>query len=137
GKLRMLRYLICALLLAAGAYAQAPCKCGATVASDSGDIVLYELPPVEIESCDAADICSLACYESFDAISGGGDLNFITSDGVTTVGQYLCNLAATVIDSQFAYANYDLCDSGWILTGDQTMQPLCCDDQGTYFECAK
>merc|ERR1711915_310110 len=130
----MLRFFVFTLVVA-GALAQAPCKCGGFVSTDEGEIMLYELPPIDMTDCTHDNQCSKRCYDEFAALSGGGDLNAITSDGVTTVGQLLCTAAGTPIDNQFVYAYYNLCDTNWQWTGDTTLQPLCCDDSGAYFEC--
>ncbi|KAK7067185.1 hypothetical protein SK128_004026 [Halocaridina rubra] len=131
----MLRYLVLATL-AVGAYAQAPCSCSAMVTAEIGELILYEVPPVDVQDCNADTECQKTCYNEFDAQTNGGDLNSISSDGTTTVGQSFCNtVQGNIIDRKYVYAYSNLCNTYWQFTGDQSIQPLCCGQSGNYYEC--
>ncbi|ROT84649.1 hypothetical protein C7M84_022161 [Penaeus vannamei] len=61
----MLRFVLLALLFAAATAQQvAPCRCGAFVTTDGGELMLYELPPVEVHSCDQNNPCQPAASRS-------------------------------------------------------------------------
>ncbi|XP_063614885.1 uncharacterized protein LOC134787973 [Penaeus indicus] len=131
----MLRFVLLAFLFAAAASQQvAPCRCGAFVTADSGQLMLYELPPVEVHSCDQSHPCQNRCFEEFELLSGGGDLDFVTSTNAT-VGEVLCEAAGMAVDSEYVYAYSELCDGPWEWTGDVTQQPLCCTDAAEYVPC--
>ncbi|KAK7065715.1 hypothetical protein SK128_007639 [Halocaridina rubra] len=131
----MLRYLILAIL-AVGTYAQAPCSCSAMVTAETGELILYEMPPVDLQDCNADNECRKLCSDEFDVQTNGGDLNSISSDGTTSVGQSFCNTAqGNIIDTKFVYAYYNLCNTNWQYTNDQSIQPLCCEHNGNYYEC--
>ncbi|XP_042879840.1 uncharacterized protein LOC122258133 [Penaeus japonicus] len=131
----MLRFLSLALLIAAATSQQvAPCRCGAFVTTNSSEVMLYELPPIEVHSCDQSHPCQNRCFEEFEVLSGGGDLDFVTSTN-SSVGQVLCDAAGTAVDKQYVYAYSELCDGPWEWTGDVTLQPLCCSDEAEYFPC--
>nr|XP_027237555.1 uncharacterized protein LOC113828745 isoform X1 [Penaeus vannamei]XP_027237573.1 uncharacterized protein LOC113828760 isoform X1 [Penaeus vannamei] len=131
----MLRFVLLALLFAAATAQQvAPCRCGAFVTTDGGELMLYELPPVEVHSCDQNHPCQNRCFEEFELLSGGGDLDFVTSTNAT-VGEVLCEAAGVAVDGEYVYAYSELCDGPWEWTGDVTQQPLCCSDAAEYVPC--
>ncbi|ROT84648.1 hypothetical protein C7M84_022160 [Penaeus vannamei] len=120
---------------AAAAQDPANCRCGAFITLDSVEKMLYELPPLDMGSCDQHNKCRDRCFKEFEELSGGGDLNYITSDGVTPVGQILCTASGKPVHNEYVYAYSELCDGPWEWTGDQTMQPLCCNKDHEYHPC--
>merc|ERR1712198_41447 len=133
--LKMFRYLVLALLLAvATAQHKASCRCGAFITTDTGDRLLYELPAIDVNSCDQHDACKKRCTKEYDTMSGGGDLDFVTEDG-ETVGQALCTEIGHHIRNEHVYAFYEICNGPWEFTGEQTQQKLCCDDHHKYHAC--
>ncbi|XP_037782777.1 uncharacterized protein LOC119579114 [Penaeus monodon] len=131
----MLRCLLFAFLFAAATSQQvAPCRCGAFISGDAGDTLLYELPPIEVHSCDQSHPCQNRCIQEFELMSGGGDLDFVTSTNAT-VGEILCDGAGTAVASQNVDAFYELCDGPWEVTGITSQQPLCCTDAAEYVPC--
>ncbi|XP_042879843.1 uncharacterized protein LOC122258136 [Penaeus japonicus] len=131
----MFRFVLLALLSAtATAQLAAPCRCGAFVTLDASEVMLYELPPVEVNSCDQNKACQNRCFLEFEQLSGGGDLDFVTSTN-SSVGQVLCDAAGTAVETKFVYAYSEICDGPWEWTGDQTEQPLCCSSDLVYSPC--
>ncbi|MFM9394546.1 hypothetical protein, partial [Bacillus velezensis] len=133
---KMFRLLVLALVVAvAAAQDPANCRCGAFITLDGGEKLLYELPALDMGGCDQNHKCQNRCFKEFEELSGGGDLNFITSDGVTPVGQILCTAVGEPVQNEYVYAYSEICDGPWEWTGDQTMQPLCCSQDQQYQPC--
>merc|ERR1712002_730788 len=63
--------------------------CGGFLELDDEIHRVWRLEAAYLDSCDATDDCKAVCAAEFDASTGGGDLNFVMSNGYS-VGQYIC-----------------------------------------------
>ncbi|XP_076029622.1 uncharacterized protein LOC143020038 isoform X2 [Oratosquilla oratoria] len=122
------------LLLVASARGFYNCRCGAFTTSSIGEIIIYELPGIDIGSCDAHVQCKSRCEKEFNDMSSNGDLNHMV-DAFTSVGQYLCQQVDHPVHNEYVYAYFELCNGPWEYTGSRTMQMLCCNSSGEHYQC--
>ncbi|KAG7164181.1 uncharacterized protein LOC121871973 [Homarus americanus] len=126
--------------LAALAWAQdAPeCHCGMFITAFHNEYLVHLLPPFDLDDCSAMEACNSKCNDEFDALTGGGYLNYSLNNGFT-VGQELCLTMLTEYDidhveEETVYGYARQCNGPWDYDGGSTFDQLCCWE-GRYYEC--
>ncbi|XP_076056395.1 uncharacterized protein LOC143034343 isoform X2 [Oratosquilla oratoria] len=123
------------LLLACAALAQgfSKCRCGLFTNQSFGEFMLYEMPGIDVGSCDAHFQCKTLCEKEFRELTNNGDIYTVMEDGITTIGQFLCQeLYEGKIDNEYVYNYYELCSGPWEFTEQQSQETLCCRNWEQY-----
>ncbi|XP_042863733.1 uncharacterized protein LOC122248018 isoform X2 [Penaeus japonicus] len=109
---------------------EAWCRCGLFVSSPNAEIMVYELPEVDVTSCDNHNQCKNRCIKEFNEMTNDMDL-WSTVDGGDTIGQYICqNLYHNFlifIHNSYVHAYYEMCGGPWEYAGLDSQQMLCCN----------
>merc|ERR1712033_150753 len=113
------------------------CHCGVFVATDAGELEIHHMHPAEpVVGCEPEE-CRAACSEEWTLAAGEGDLDEALANG-NTLGAELCKSAEAFLHPEIHDAipmvYFRSCDEGWVPTGDQALDYLCCDD-GIYHHC--
>ncbi|XP_027227464.1 uncharacterized protein [Penaeus vannamei] len=105
------------------------CRCAMFVSSSNAEIMVYELPQVNITDCNSHNQCKNRCTNEFNEMTNNMDL-WSTVDG-DTVGHYICqNLYSNFIffiHNSYVHAYYEMCGGPWEYTGLDSQQMLCCN----------
>ncbi|CAL4159610.1 unnamed protein product [Meganyctiphanes norvegica] len=113
------------------------CHCGVFISVQDGEIEIHRMKPIDTGSCDAVDECTAGCSEEWANAAGGGDLDAELDNG-QTLGHELCHGANELHHSEVHHAvpmvYARACDGGWIATGDQASDYLCCHE-GKQVDC--
>ncbi|XP_027227470.2 uncharacterized protein [Penaeus vannamei] len=119
-------------LLAVGSVSsqtEAWCRCAMFVSSNSAEIMVYELPEVNITDCNSHNQCKNRCTNEFNVMTNNMDL-WSTVDG-ETVGHYICQDLYSnfifFIHNSYVHAYYEMCGGPWEYTGLDSQQMLCCN----------
>ncbi|KAG7172402.1 uncharacterized protein LOC121861894 [Homarus americanus] len=131
----MIRHLLLLGLLVASATAKEPCHCSAFITVRGGEMEVHKLPTSTVHTCEEHEQCKHHCYNEFSELSGHGNLDHISSDGVTTVGQVLCYTLRFPVSGEYVFAYSRVCEGPWEWTEGQSQQRLCCDLNQVYTSC--
>ncbi|XP_076056409.1 uncharacterized protein LOC143034352 [Oratosquilla oratoria] len=124
------------LLFAAGAQGFSNCRCGLFTNKSFGESMLYEMPGIDVGSCESHFQCKTLCENEFNQLTNDGDLYTIMNDGITSIGQFLCQEYGRDLDNQYVYNYYELCSGPWEYTEQRSQQPLCCRN-GEEYACTR
>ncbi|KAG7161611.1 uncharacterized protein LOC121874829 [Homarus americanus] len=104
------------------------CGCGAFANTPEGEIMIDELPPIEIANCEEGNRCQLVCSEEWLKYTNDGDLNLLV--GNITLGQEMCDGLERLGFNDFAPQEitlyYNVCEGPWETNGLATDDDLCC-----------
>ncbi|XP_076056400.1 uncharacterized protein LOC143034346 isoform X2 [Oratosquilla oratoria] len=118
--------LLFVLAFASLAQGFSKCRCGLFTNRSFGESMLYELPGIDVGSCDAHFQCKTMCEKEFRDMTNNGDLYTMMSDGITSFGQFLCDKYGRDLDNEYVYNYYELCSGPWEYAEQKSEQTLCC-----------
>ncbi|KAK7073994.1 hypothetical protein SK128_009675 [Halocaridina rubra] len=105
------------------------CRCALFVSSRNAEIMVYELPPVNINDCESHNQCQNRCIKEIGEDTN--DLDLWSMMGNDTVGQAFCTELYShffyFIHNSYIHGYYEMCGGPWEYTGQDSQQPLCCD----------
>ncbi|XP_042235181.1 uncharacterized protein LOC121874906 [Homarus americanus] len=108
------------------------CQCMAALKYHSSHptCTLYEMAPFESADCNDVETCQAECQKEWDAVTNGGDLNYILDDG-TVLGQSMCTSLKEEgyhnLQPSTVYLAYNLCSGGWKDVSIASDMLLCCE----------
>ncbi|KAK4317354.1 hypothetical protein Pmani_011562 [Petrolisthes manimaculis] len=112
------------------------CRCANFVSSRHSEIMVLELPSVDVADCNAHNQCKNRCTTEIGEMTNDMDL-WSTVDDVN-VGQYFCTQLYDNfffwIHNSYIHGYYELCGGPWEYTGQDSQQMLCCSG-GTQQHC--
>ncbi|XP_076056398.1 uncharacterized protein LOC143034345 [Oratosquilla oratoria] len=132
-----MRFLSFLLGLACVAFAQgfSKCRCGLFTNRSFGESLVYELPGIDVGSCESHFQCKTLCQNEFRDMTNNGDMYHMLDDGITSIGQFLCEKYGRNLENEYIYNYYELCNGPWEYAEQHSMQPLCCY-KGTEYPCS-
>ncbi|KAK7072596.1 hypothetical protein SK128_003032 [Halocaridina rubra] len=105
------------------------CRCALFVSSRHTEIMVYELAPVNIDTCESHNQCQNRCATEISQDTN--DLDLWSMWGNDTVGQAFCTELYShfffYIHNSYIHGYYEMCGGPWEYTGQDSQQPLCCD----------
>ncbi|XP_050720569.1 uncharacterized protein LOC127000649 [Eriocheir sinensis] len=114
------------------------CHCGVFATEHEGLVELDEFPHEHVADCSKVLECKTVCQNAWNTVVGGGDLDAVTSGGIT-VGQRFCdNLEADGIlnfGPNKVHGYSSICHGPLLYDNLESNQDLCCKG-GNYEACA-
>ncbi|XP_071533760.1 uncharacterized protein [Panulirus ornatus] len=129
-----MKYLLLALVTLAlvGLSTQAEpgwCRCAAFVSSRHTELMVLELPEVNITDCQNHNQCRNRCTKEINEMTNDMDLWSLVEG--ETVGQYFCQELYShfffFIHNSYIHGYYEICGGPWEYTGIDSQQMLCCN----------
>ncbi|XP_071533759.1 uncharacterized protein [Panulirus ornatus] len=126
-------FLLAVAILAGAAYVRTEepgwCRCAMFVSSRHSEIMVFQLPEVNVTDCNDHSGCQNRCTKEISEMTNNLDL-WSTVDG-ETVGSYICKKLYSYffffMHNSQVHGYYQLCGGPWEYTGLDSQQMLCCN----------